>query len=127
VKVIKGSSVSLQRSQGEIFTGAVDNFTYVDNTIGEHLRLTLVHFNPGGRTKWHSHAYEQGLIITEGRGIVATEEHENVVEPGDVVVVAAGEKHWHGATEASAMTHISINTPGETTVLEAVESIRTAG
>jgi len=49
------------------------------------------------------------------------------VEPGDVVLIPAGEKHWHGGTETTAMAHISIGTPGETTVLEAVESIRAAG
>ena len=56
---------------------------------------------------------------------MATEEAEHVVESGDVVFVPADEKHWHGGTERSGMAHISITQPGETTVLEAVERIRT--
>jgi quercetin dioxygenase-like cupin family protein len=123
--VIRGKDRHTERTTREIFTGEVETLTYVDDSIGKHLRLTLVRFKPGGRTKWHSHAFEQGLIITEGKGIVATEAEEHVVEAGDVVVVPAGEKHWHGGTSSSEMAHISITTPGETTVLEAVERIRT--
>ncbi|HXH22738.1 MAG TPA: cupin domain-containing protein [Dehalococcoidia bacterium] len=125
--VIRGSSVQLQRARREIFTGEVETHTYVDETLGEHLRLSLVRFKAGARTKWHRHAFEQALLITEGRGVVATDAAEHVVEAGDVVVVPAGERHWHGGTESTAMAHISITTPGETTVLEPVDRIRSAG
>lgn len=125
MKVIKGSGVQPRRTTREIFTGEVETHTYVDDTVGQHLRLTLVRFLPGGRTKWHRHAFEQGLVITEGKGVVATEEQENLVEAGDIVIVPAREKHWHGGTETTAMAHISITTPGETTVLEPVEQVRT--
>jgi quercetin dioxygenase-like cupin family protein len=123
--VIRGDSASPQRALRDIFTGEVHAHTYVDEKVGDHLRLTLVKFGAGGRTKWHRHAFEQALLITEGRGIVATEGEEHLVGPGDIVVIPAGEKHWHGGTESSAMAHISITTPGETTVLEAVERVRT--
>ena len=119
--VIRGDSARPVRADRPIFTGEVHSHTYADETMGESLRFTLVKFSPGGRTKWHRHAFEQGLIIVEGRGIVATEEQEYEVGPGDIVIVPAGEKHWHGGTETSPMAHISITTPGETTVLEAVE------
>jgi quercetin dioxygenase-like cupin family protein len=121
VHVIRGDSANPQRANRPIFTGEVNAHTYVDDSIGEHLRLTLVKFSPGGRTTWHTHAFEQGLIIVEGRGIVATDEQEYEVGPGDIVIIPAGERHWHGGTESTAMAHISITTPGETTVLEAVE------
>ena len=123
--VIRGKDRHTERTTREIFTGEVETLTYVDDTIGKHLRLTLVRFKAGGRTKWHTHAFEQGLVITEGKGIVATEQQENLVEPGDIVIVPAGEKHWHGGTQSSSMAHISITTPGETTVLEPVEAIKT--
>lgn len=119
--VIRGSSAQPRRADRPIFTGDVHSHTYVDETLGDHLRLTLVKFSAGGRTKWHRHAFEQGLMIVEGHGIVATEEQEYEVGPGDIVIVPAGEKHWHGGTETTAMAHISITTPGETTVLEPVE------
>jgi quercetin dioxygenase-like cupin family protein len=123
--VIRGRDRRPQRSNRDIFTGEVETVTYVDEGLGKHLRLALVRFKPGARTKWHRHAFEQGLVITEGRGIVATTETEHLVEPGDVVIVPAGEKHWHGGTATSGMAHISVTTPGETTVLEPVEHIRT--
>jgi quercetin dioxygenase-like cupin family protein len=126
VHVIRGSSADPQPARREIFTGEVHTHTYVDENMGKHLRLSLVRFSAGARTKWHTHAFEQALVITEGRGVVATDEREHVVEPGDIVIVPAGERHWHGGTESSSMGHISITTPGETTVLEPVERIRTA-
>jgi len=119
--VIRGDSADPRRAVRPIFTGEVHAHTYVDDKLGAHLRLTLVKFSPGGRTTWHTHAFEQGLVITEGRGIVATADAEHEVGPGDIVIIPAGEKHWHGGTEATAMAHISITTPGETTVLEPVE------
>ena len=118
--VIRGDSANPRRAIRDIFTGEVHTHTYVDDTMGEHLRVSLVKFSPGGRTTWHTHAFEQGLLIVEGRGIVATADAEHEVGPGDIVIVPAGEKHWHGGTETTAMAHLSITTPGETTVLEAV-------
>jgi 4-carboxymuconolactone decarboxylase len=119
--VIRGDSARPQRAVRDIFTGEVATHTYVDDQIGQHLRLSLVKFSAGGRTKWHRHSFEQGLLIAEGRGVVATEAGEHEVGPGDIVIIPAGEKHWHGGTQSSSMAHISITTPGETTVLEAVE------
>ena len=52
--VIRGAEAKPQRATRDIFTGEVHSHTYVDDTIGEHLRLTLVRFSPGGRTKWHT-------------------------------------------------------------------------
>jgi len=68
-----------------------------------------VTFEPGARTAWHTHPLGQTLIITEGCGRVQRwggpiEE----IRPGDVVWFPAGEKHWHGAAPATAMTHIAI-------------------
>jgi quercetin dioxygenase-like cupin family protein len=123
---VRGKERHTEATSREIFTGAVETATYVDERIAEHLRLTLVRFAAGGRTKWHRHAFEQALVITEGKGIVATGEQEHVVEPGDVVIIPAGEKHWHGGTESDSMAHFSITTPGETTVLEPVESVKTS-
>jgi len=125
MQVIRGADTKLERAERPIFTGEVNTHTYVDDKIGTHLRLTLVRFSPGARTTWHTHAFEQGLMITEGQGIVATEAEEFPVGPGDIIIIPAGEKHWHGGSETTAMAHISITTPGETTVLEPVEQIRT--
>ena len=68
-----------------------------------------VTFEPGARTAWHTHPLGQTLIVTAGCGRAQRwggpiEE----IRPGDVICFAAGEKHWHGATPTTAMTHIAI-------------------
>jgi quercetin dioxygenase-like cupin family protein len=68
-----------------------------------------VTFEPGARTAWHSHPLGQTLIVTAGCGWVQRwggpiEE----IRPGDVISIQPGEKHWHGATATTAMTHIAI-------------------
>ena len=108
-----------------MFTGQVSGAGLSDQSTAKQLFLRLVRFSPGGRTVWHTHSFEQGLVIVEGKGIVATEAQENVVEAGDIVIVVPDEKHWHGATETTAMAHVAINGPGETTPMEPVEKIRT--
>src|SRR5205814_4347386 len=68
-----------------------------------------VTFEPGARTAWHTHPLGQTLIITAGCGRVQREGGPvEEVHPGDVVWFAPGEKHWHGATPTTAMTHIAI-------------------
>jgi quercetin dioxygenase-like cupin family protein len=73
---------------------------------------SLTTFGIGGRLNWHTHDSEQILYVTEGRGIVATGEREYLITPGCVVFIPAGEKHWHGATPESSMTHLNIQKTG---------------
>jgi quercetin dioxygenase-like cupin family protein len=72
--------------------------------------VTSVTFDPGARTAWHTHPLGQTLIVTAGCGWA---QHEGgpveEIHPGDVIWFAPGEKHWHGATATSAMTHIAIH------------------
>jgi quercetin dioxygenase-like cupin family protein len=69
----------------------------------------LVTFEPGARTAWHTHPLGQTLIVTAGCGWVQREgEKVEEIRPGDVVWFAPGEKHWHGATATTAMSHIAI-------------------
>lgn len=68
-----------------------------------------VTFEPGARTVWHTHPLGQTLIVTSGLGWVQRERGQiEEIRPGDVVWFAPGEKHWHGATPNTAMTHIAI-------------------
>jgi quercetin dioxygenase-like cupin family protein len=68
-----------------------------------------VTFEPGAHTAWHTHPLGQTLIITSGAGWVQSEGGPiEEVRPGDVVWIPPGEKHWHGATPTTAMTHIAI-------------------
>ena len=124
MEVVHRRDIVPEPSTDPIFAGNVSTRMLLDAPDGR-LRFNLVHFEAGGRTHWHTHSFEQALLITEGRGILATEAHEHVVEAGDIVVVPPLEKHWHGGTETSAMTHVAILQAGATTILEPVERIRT--
>ena len=74
--------------------------------------VNVVHFGKGVRNKFHAHSDEQILIVTSGKGIVATETEEIEITEGDVVLIPANEKHWHGATKDSEFSHIYISKPG---------------
>jgi quercetin dioxygenase-like cupin family protein len=69
-----------------------------------------VTFEPGARTAWHTHPLGQTLIVTYGCGLVQRWGDGSIEEihPGDIVWIPPGEKHWHGATTTTAMTHIAI-------------------
>jgi quercetin dioxygenase-like cupin family protein len=68
-----------------------------------------VTFEPGARTAWHTHPLGQTLIVTAGCGLVQSlAGPARQIRPGDVVWCPPGEKHWHGATPGTAMTHIAI-------------------
>ena len=68
-----------------------------------------VTFEPGARTAWHTHPLGQTLIVTAGCGLVQREGGPiEEIHPGDVVWFPPGEKHWHGASPNTAMTHIAI-------------------
>lgn len=71
--------------------------------------MASVTFEPGARTAWHTHPLGQTLIVTFGRGQVQREGGPiEEIAPGDVVWFEPNEKHWHGATATTAMTHIAI-------------------
>jgi len=119
LKVIRIWEVPETKSAWEGFVGDVKVRPLVNPSVGaEKLSMGLVKFPPGARTKFHTHTHEQVLYVIEGKGILATEKEENVVEPGTLVFVPIGENHWHGATKDSSFTHISITSPGETKVNE---------
>ena len=117
MRVVRMDDSSPRPSTAAIFLGQVETQPLLDE-VSEHVRLTVVRFSPGARTKLHTHSFEQVLVITEGRGILATETEEHVVTPGAVVVIPPGEVHRHGATDDTPMAHISITTPGETKLVE---------
>ncbi len=91
----------------------------------------LVTFEPGARTAWHTHPAGQTLIVTAGMGRVQREGGAiEEIRPGDVVWFPAGEKHWHGASPETAMSHIAIQEnlgEGPVTWLEKVSDEDYAG
>lgn len=70
----------------------------------------LVNFAPSARTVWHTHPAGQLLIVTGGQGWVQEDgKDKRTINPGDIVWIPAGVKHWHGATATSPMAHIAIS------------------
>ena len=73
------------------------------------VQAASVTFEPGARSAWHTHPIGQTLIVTSGCGWAQRESGPiEEIRPGDVVWFSPGEKHWHGATPKTAMTHIAI-------------------
>ncbi len=74
-----------------------------------HVSASYVTFEPGARTAWHTHPFGQTLIVTAGMGRVQRwGDAVQTIHPGDVVWIPPGQKHWHGASPTTAMTHIAI-------------------
>ena len=109
MEIRRGGSQPSGKGPEEYFTGAVrvdPLFTAPEPARAAGAQVT---FEPGARTAWHTHPLGQTLIVTSGLGRAqswggAVEE----IRPGDVLWFAPGEKHWHGASPATAMTHIAI-------------------
>ena len=103
-----GSQPSV-KGPAEWFTGNVridPLFTAIDPS---RVSGALVTFEPGARTAWHTHPLGQTLIVTSGLGRAQREGGPiEEIRPGDIVWFSPGEKHWHGASPTTAMTHIAI-------------------
>jgi quercetin dioxygenase-like cupin family protein len=117
MKVVEGSKVDKTEREGGIFIGKVEITPLLDKEMGsEEFRAAVVAFPPGVRNKFHVHTHDQILYITGGKGIVATENEERIVTVGDMILIPAGENHWHGATEDSVFLHLYVtHAEGKTT------------
>lgn len=106
--------MEIKRSGSQASTkGAADNFTgavRIDPMFEANNQLGIsVTFEPGARSAWHSHPSGQTLVVTAGCGwIQKWGEAIQEIRPGDIVWIEPGEKHWHGATAKTGMTHIAI-------------------
>src|SRR4051795_1730432 len=97
------------KGPGDWFTGTVRIDPLFSPPDPARVSGAWVTFEPGARTAWHTHPFGQTLIVTSGLGW-AQREGGSVEEigPGDVVWFPAGEKHWHGASPTTAMSHIAV-------------------
>jgi quercetin dioxygenase-like cupin family protein len=93
----------------EWFTGRVRLDPLITAPDPARVAAALVTFEPGARTAWHTHPLGQTVIVTSGLGWAQREGGPvEEIRPGDVVWFPPGEKHWHGASPATAMSHIAI-------------------
>lgn len=91
------------------FTGTVRIDPLFDRTEPARVSAASVTFEPSARTAWHTHPLGQTLIVTSGCGWAQRDGGPlEEIHPGDVIWFAPNEKHWHGATSATALTHIAI-------------------
>ena len=111
----------------EYFTGVVRIDPLFEPPAPARSFSLLVTFEPGARTCWHTHPLGQTLIVTAGAGWVQKEgEDRQNIFPGDVVYIFPGEKHWHGATATTAMSHIAVNEKLDGAAVEWMEPVAAA-
>lgn len=119
MKVIKKDEVKKEPQTNPLFDGPVTMQTFISPDMSKRFLIREVHFSRSVRNKFHKHTIEQVLIVTEGKGIVATEKEEITVVPGDIIFIPAEEKHWHGAAKGSTFSHFYVMSPeSKTTQLE---------
>jgi quercetin dioxygenase-like cupin family protein len=109
MEIKKNGTQPSTKGSPEYFTGTVRIDPLVSAPDPARVSAASVTFEPGARTAWHTHPLGQHIVVTSGYGRVRrwggpVEE----IRPGDVVWIAPGEKHWHGASPTTAMTHIAI-------------------
>jgi 4-carboxymuconolactone decarboxylase len=117
VKIVRMEPSARQPTGGDLFIGTVERQVIVSEDESKQIRIGVVTFKDGAVNKYHSHTFDQVLVITEGEGILQKEgEGEQRVTAGDVVFVPAGERHWHGAAPGKTMSHLTVATPGTTSM-----------
>lgn len=109
MEIIRAGSVPSAKGPTDWFTGTVRIDPLFNPFERERVNGSQVTFEPGARTAWHTHPLGQTLIVTSGLGYVQRWGGEiQQIHPGDIVWFPPGEKHWHGASTKTAMTHIAI-------------------
>ena len=109
------------------FTGMVRIDPLIQASAPARVAGASVTFEPGARTAWHTHPLGQTLIVIAGCGWAQREGGPvEEIHPGDVVWISPGEKHWHGATPTTAMTHIAIQEKQNGSVGDCLEAVSDA-
>jgi quercetin dioxygenase-like cupin family protein len=109
MEIKRSGSEPSRRGPTEYFTGAVRVDPLFQAPDPARVTGSSVTFEPAARTAWHTHPLGQTLLVISGCGWVQREGGPvEEIRPGDVVWFPPGEKHWHGATPTTAMTHVAI-------------------
>jgi quercetin dioxygenase-like cupin family protein len=110
MEIKRSGSQPSREGSAEYLTGAVRINQLFETSSPGRAAGASVTFQPGARTAWHTHPLGQTLIVVSGSGWAQRwGGPREEIRPGDVVLFAPGEKHWHGATATGAMTHIAIH------------------
>jgi quercetin dioxygenase-like cupin family protein len=109
MEIRRSGSQPSGKGPADYFTGAVRINPLFSPPDPARVGGALVTFEPGARTAWHTHPLSQTLVVTSGLGWAQRDGGPvEEIRPGDVVWFAPNEKHWHGATSVTAMSHIAI-------------------
>lgn len=124
MEIKRAGSQASMKGPAEWFTGAVRIDPLFHAPEPALVSGASVTFEPGARTAWHTHPLGQTLIVTAGAGRVQRwGERIEEIRPGDVVWIAPGEKHWHGAGPSTGMTHTAIQEKLEGSMVEWMEQV----
>jgi quercetin dioxygenase-like cupin family protein len=125
--IIRAGSQPSGKGPPDWFTGTVRLDPLFNPPDPARVAGALVTFEPGARTAWHTHPLGQTLIVTAGSGWTQREGGPvEAIRPGDVVWFPPGEKHWHGATATTAMSHIAIQEKLDGSTVEWLEHVADA-
>jgi len=110
MNIMRSGSQPSAKGPAEYFTGGVRIDMRFKGSEPARIGGAIVTFEPGARTAWHTHPLGQTLIVAFGMGWVQTEgSPKQDIRAGDIVWIPPGEKHWHGATATTGMSHIAIS------------------
>ena len=124
MEIKRVGSQSSREGPGDWFTGKVRIDPLFSAPEPARVAGARVTFEPGARTAWHTHPLGQTLIVTSGFGRAQCEGGPiEEIRPGDVVWFAPNEKHWHGASPDTAMTHIAIQESLNEKLVEWMEQV----
>ncbi|MFL5020633.1 MAG: cupin domain-containing protein [Microvirga sp.] len=124
MEITRAGSKPSGKGPADWFTGTVRIDPLFTAPAQARVGGAAVTFEPGARTAWHTHPLGQTLIVTSGVGWVQREGGPvDKIRPGDVVWFQPGEKHWHGATATTAMTHVAIQESLDGTAVEWMEHV----
>jgi quercetin dioxygenase-like cupin family protein len=122
--IARAGSQPSNKGPADWFTGTVRIDPLFSANAPARTAGAAVTFEPGARTAWHTHPLGQTLIVTAGFGLVQRERGPvQEIRPGDVVWFPPNEKHWHGASPKTAMTHIAIQEALDGKVVEWMEHV----
>lgn len=109
MKILRNGSTPSAAGPEAYFTGKVRIDSPFKADEPARVGGATVTFEPGARTAWHTHPLGQTLIVVHGQGWIQCEgEEKQVMNQGDIVWIPEEVRHWHGATDKTAMTHIAI-------------------
>ncbi|MGV1838339.1 (R)-mandelonitrile lyase [Rhizobium rhizogenes] len=122
--ITRNGSTPSGKGPADWFTGTVRVDPMFAANAARRGSAAAVTFEPGARTAWHTHPLGQTLIVTAGFGRVQREGGPiEEIRPGDIVWFPPGEKHWHGASPTTAMTHIAVQEHVDGKVVDWLEHV----